>query len=152
MLKQNGLPVMRYQAAGGIVFEGDQVLLLRKNKKGEIVLPKGHIESGETPVQAAVRETQEEAGYANLEVLFDLGAQEAQFPFKGQWVIRDENYFVMRLIDREETAMSHADAAYDQRTFEVRWVALDEAETLLTFAITKGFMRRAIQWWRENRK
>lgn len=151
MPKRNGLPIVRYKAAGGIVFDGDQVLLLRKHKKGEIVLPKGHIEAGETAQQAAVRETQEEAGYANVEVLFDLGEREAQFPFKGQWVIRDENYFVMRLLDQTRMELIHADAAYDQRTFEVLWVPLAEAEGRLTFGIAKDFMKRAVHWWQQNR-
>ncbi len=142
--------IIRYHAAGGIVFDRGQVLLLRKHAFGEIVLPKGHIEAGETNEQAAVRETQEETGYANLEVLTDLGTLQAQFPFRGEWCIRHENYFVMRLIDHQCNGMDHHEADYDTHTFERMWVAVAEAETLITFEPAKSFVRRAVVWWMKN--
>lgn len=54
--------------AGGVVWrpgpEGSPLLLLVRPRTGPAVwvLPKGHIEPGETPPQAAVREVQEESG------------------------------------------------------------------------------------------
>ena len=47
--------------AGGIVFNGDTVLVLR-NLKGVSVFPKGHVELGESHEQAALREVLEESG------------------------------------------------------------------------------------------
>jgi diadenosine hexaphosphate hydrolase (ATP-forming) len=47
--------------AGGIVFNGDKVLVLR-NLKGAWVFPKGHVELGESHEQAALREVLEESG------------------------------------------------------------------------------------------
>jgi len=47
--------------AGGIVFNGDKVLVLR-NLKGVWVFPKGHVELGESHEQAALREVLEESG------------------------------------------------------------------------------------------
>ena len=47
--------------AGGIVFNGNQVLVLR-NLKGAWVFPKGHVELGESHEQAALREVLEESG------------------------------------------------------------------------------------------
>ena len=47
--------------AGGIVFNGDKVLVL-KNLKGVWVFPKGHVELGESHEQAALREVLEESG------------------------------------------------------------------------------------------
>ena len=57
----------RYSHAGGIVariVNGEQEYLLveASRKRGLWVLPKGHIETGETPEDAAVREVEEEAG------------------------------------------------------------------------------------------
>lgn len=54
--------------AGGIVFRtwrGKTKYLLVEAKKnpGELVLPKGHIEEGESPEEAAVREVYEETGF-----------------------------------------------------------------------------------------
>ena len=47
--------------AGGIVFNGDKVLVLR-NWKGVWVFPKGHVELGESREEAALREVFEETG------------------------------------------------------------------------------------------
>ncbi|MCO5174925.1 MAG: NUDIX domain-containing protein [Trueperaceae bacterium] len=48
--------------AGGVVFgPGGKVLLLRHGS-GHWVFPKGHVEQGETQLQAALREVAEEAG------------------------------------------------------------------------------------------
>ena len=47
--------------AGGIVFNGDKVLVL-KNLKGAWIFPKGHVELGESHEQAALREVLEESG------------------------------------------------------------------------------------------
>lgn len=47
--------------AGGIVFNGDRVLVL-KNWKGVWIFPKGHVELGESHEEAALREVFEESG------------------------------------------------------------------------------------------
>jgi 8-oxo-dGTP pyrophosphatase MutT (NUDIX family) len=57
----------RYSHAGGVVArtvdgEREYLLVEARRSRGEWVLPKGHIEPGETPEAAAVREVQEEAG------------------------------------------------------------------------------------------
>ena len=53
-----------YSHAGGVVArtEGgkrEYLLVEARRRRGEWVLPKGHIEPGETPEAAAVREVQE---------------------------------------------------------------------------------------------
>ena len=56
-------------ASGGIAIDKDRVLIV-KNKPdptrggdGYWGFPKGHLEEGETPIQAAIREVQEETGF-----------------------------------------------------------------------------------------
>ncbi|MBT9135578.1 MAG: Diadenosine hexaphosphate hydrolase [Firmicutes bacterium] len=48
-------------SAGGIVFFGDEVLLVT-NFRQDVVFPKGHLEPGETALEAALREVAEEVG------------------------------------------------------------------------------------------
>jgi diadenosine hexaphosphate hydrolase (ATP-forming) len=50
------------EGAGGVVFNArDEVLLIRQHD-GSWVFPKGHVDPGEDPLAAAVREVEEEAG------------------------------------------------------------------------------------------
>jgi len=147
------MDIERYKAAGGIVLDGGKVLLLRKIQEGVIVLPKGHIDPGETPVQAAVRETIEETGYTHLEVLTDLGVLQSQYPKNGTWYIRDEYYFVMRLVDHERGPVGdYDDAEHDLVTFERLWTPVAEAEGLMSFEPARSFVRRAVAWWRNDYK
>lgn len=47
--------------AGAVVFYGAHVVLLQ-NRDGSWVLPKGHVEAGESLLQTALREVREETG------------------------------------------------------------------------------------------
>ncbi|AEB11380.1 NUDIX hydrolase [Marinithermus hydrothermalis] len=48
--------------AGGVVFNPQGEVLLIRDANGYWVFPKGHLEPGETPEAAAVREVREETG------------------------------------------------------------------------------------------
>lgn len=48
--------------AGGVVFNKAGKVLLIKHRRGEWVFPKGHVDDGETLLEAAIREVEEEAG------------------------------------------------------------------------------------------
>ena len=108
-MKNKDLPRAHYRAAGGVVVHDGQVLLLDRPSRGEVRLPKGHIDPGETAAQAALREVREESGYADLSILAELGTQTVRFvdPHKKRHVTREETYFMMGLnsqaqIERDE--------------------------------------------------
>jgi 8-oxo-dGTP pyrophosphatase MutT (NUDIX family) len=141
------METVRYHAAGGIVVRGGQALLLYKKSKGETMLPKGHVEAGETLEAAALRETREETGYLHLRLLAHLGTAPARFRRQRQEIIREETYFLMELLDdaRDESQI-HADAQYDRAVFELRWTPVTSAPEQLTFEPAKTFARRAAEW------
>jgi 8-oxo-dGTP pyrophosphatase MutT (NUDIX family) len=51
-----------HRSAGGLVVDDERILLISTQTGRRWQLPKGHIEEGETAVQAAVREVREETG------------------------------------------------------------------------------------------
>jgi 8-oxo-dGTP pyrophosphatase MutT (NUDIX family) len=63
--------------AGGVVFIGDKVFLL-KNEKGEWVLPKGIIHSGDISNEVAIQRVKEEAGIT-AEIVSSAGRTNYEF-------------------------------------------------------------------------
>jgi 8-oxo-dGTP pyrophosphatase MutT (NUDIX family) len=140
-----------YHAAGGIIIDGNKVLLLRKPALGEVVLPKGHVEPGETPEQTALRETVEETGYQRPRIVAPLGTEQARYVYRGKQYTRDETYFLMALDDHGRTAApEHDDADHDRATFELAWTLLDEAPGLMSFEPARTFVRRAVELHRQE--
>lgn len=90
----NGV-VQRYSAGGIIVrVEHDEVMvsLARQHGRTSYILPKGTVEDGESMIDTALREIEEEAGFTELELLDDLGTR-ARYNFKKtRWVIT--HYFL----------------------------------------------------------
>ncbi len=69
-------------SAGGVVIRknsGTLEVLLIKDRFGRWTWPKGHIEPGETPERAALREINEETGLNTLRVEAKLGEQQYYF-------------------------------------------------------------------------
>jgi 8-oxo-dGTP pyrophosphatase MutT (NUDIX family) len=137
-LQGSGSELVRYQAAGGVVVDGDRVLVLRRPSWGEMRLPKGHIDPGETPRATALREVSEESGYADLEIVADLGTQVVEFDWNERHYVRDERYFLMRLRSEQKLARNR----HDEHQFIPDWVTWDEAITLLTFEAEREWVRR----------
>ncbi len=135
-------PSPDYYAAGGVIVRPpQQVLVLERPSRGEIRLPKGHIDPGESPLHAARREIAEESGFCHLRLLADLGSQRVAFPYQGRTWVREERYF---LFLRDGAA--EPDAAPEEQ-FRPRWVTWEEAERLLTFAAEREWLRRGRRAW-----
>lgn len=128
----------RYTAAGGVIVWDERILVLRWPSHGEVRLPKGHVETGETVPGAALREVREESGYTNLEIEADLGSQRVAFDDEGRRVIRTERYFLMTLEGEAERPPRGGEAKFDPM-----WVTWDEALNLLTFEAEREWVRRA---------
>lgn len=134
------MALKQYAAAGGVVIDDERMLLLDRPLRREVRLPKGHIDPGETAAQAALRETTEESGYDDLEILDDLGSQVVRFTFQGNDFIRTEHYFLMRLVSPRTTPRNPKDEAQ----FTPIWLPLAEAVRRLTFDAEQQFAQRAI--------
>jgi len=60
-------------SAGGVVVNDGRILVVFQRQSNTWALPKGHIEAGESPVEAARREITEETGLTDLRLVRSLG-------------------------------------------------------------------------------
>lgn len=111
--------------SAGIIVQGDRVLMVRRRvKEGELMwqFPAGGIEAGESPEQAAVRETQEETGLT-VEAVKVLG--DRVHPKTGRLM----HYVACAPISGE------AHVADDEELAEVAWVAHGEIATYVPYGL-----------------
>ncbi len=137
--------IIRYSTGGGVVFNDDLILLLERPSRQEVRLPKGHIEEDESAEHAALRETTEEAGYDDLQIVADLGSQIVEFDYKKDHYIRTEQYFVMRLLSHHQIERPKD----DQEDFVPVWVPKEEAIHRLTFEAEREVVQRALEIMRQ---
>ena len=80
-------------AAGGVVIIDNQFVAIERN--GIPDLPKGHIERGESPEVAALREVEEETGITDLEIIKELPATWHCYLLQNQWTIKKTSWYLM---------------------------------------------------------
>jgi ADP-ribose pyrophosphatase YjhB (NUDIX family) len=131
------VPINRYDAAGGVVVRGEKVLVLIRRERNDIRLPKGHIEHGETPQEAALREVTEESGFSDLEICNDLGTQRVEFERNGKRTIRTEHYFLMMLCSEQNQNQPEPDRL-------PVWLDWGDALEQLTYDAEKEWIRKAL--------
>ncbi len=125
--------VRRHHSAGAVVFDGGRCLVLRRGR--EWVFPKGHVEPGETPRDAARREVLEETGLI-VEVGAPLGSTRYEFQSgDGRWNRKVVDWFV----GRREGGELRLEPIFDEGLFLGR----PEAIARLTFPGDRDIARRA---------
>ncbi len=84
-------------AAGGLVVINNSIVAIERN--GIPDLPKGHIEKGESPDVAAVREVQEETAISNLSIIKQLPSTQHCYMLNNQWTLKHTSWYLMRTDD-----------------------------------------------------
>jgi len=126
--------------AGGVIYrvERDDVeflLVTARKRPDEWVFPKGHIEIGETPEQAAVREVREESGVSADVISF---LEDVHIRLSGEdQVVR---YFLMRAVQRGVPGEGRRSL----------WLPAEDALSRLTFDEARGSLRKALDAMRER--
>jgi len=116
-------------SAGGVIFEDKTVLLIQvQNLKGDKVwtFPKGHLEPGETPEQAALREVAEETGW-ECEITSDLYKAEYSFMRGEMLVDKDVRWFLVKRVGGDGLPKT------PDEVFDMKWLPLEEAEQELIY-------------------
>jgi 8-oxo-dGTP pyrophosphatase MutT (NUDIX family) len=132
--------LVEYVAAGGVIIDDGKMLLLDRPHRGEIRLPKGHVDPGESHDETALRESVEETGYGDLEIVEDLGERVVEFDSEGRHYRRTEHYYLMRPLSHRQVSRSPK----DEKQFRPMWVPMAEAATMLTYLAEQEVASRAV--------
>lgn len=81
-------------AAGGVVIIDNKFVAIERN--GIPDLPKGHIEKGESPEVAAIREVEEETGIKDLEIIKELPSTWHCYLLDNQWTVKKTSWYLMK--------------------------------------------------------
>lgn len=89
------------EAAGGVVKNAEgKVLLIFRNGKWD--LPKGKIDKGETPKQAAVREVEEETGISGLKIIRALEPSYHTYKKGEEIILKKTHWYEMTSDDKKQ--------------------------------------------------
>jgi 8-oxo-dGTP pyrophosphatase MutT (NUDIX family) len=128
------------ESAGGIVFRlerGKPRYLLIRDSYRNWGFPKGHLEPGEEPATAAVREVGEETGLRSLLVRGLIDTIDWDFRFRGQAIHKVCHFFLMEA-RRTRTSPQRAEGIT-----ACRWMSFDEAQRRISYKNARSVLRRA---------
>jgi len=131
------MKTVQHRSAGGLVVLGSRILLISTQAGRRWQLPKGHIEEGETPEQAAVREVREETGVTSR-VVAPLPGVEYWFVERGAHRIHKQvDYFLLDYLSGDT-------ADFDPHEVSgAEWFPWDEGLAKLSFENERRVVERA---------
>jgi 8-oxo-(d)GTP phosphatase len=125
-------------AAGGVLWRSAvesgalEVALIHRDRYGDWSLPKGKIEPGETAPVAAVREIEEETGYAA-----ELGRWLLALSYPVELGTKKVTYWAARTLGGEFVPNDEVD--------ELVWVPVKEAIKQVTYSLDRKVLRRFVK-------
>jgi 8-oxo-dGTP pyrophosphatase MutT (NUDIX family) len=140
-------------SAGGVVVRGEaaledeQVVVIvptRRAPDGSRVLglPKGHVDAGETALQAAEREVREETGIV-AEPVHELGETRYWYRRDGHTIAKSVSFYLFRYVEGDTDD-------HDDEVEEARWIGLTEAQTALTHTGEREMVTRAVTYLEQD--
>lgn len=128
-------------SAGGVVVRGEQVVVIvptRRAGNGSrvLALPKGHVDPGESNLQAATREVREETGVL-AEPVRELGESRYWYRRDGRSVGKSVTFYLFDYVSGDT-------ADHDDEVLEARWIDLREALTTLSYEGERAMIELAL--------
>jgi ADP-ribose pyrophosphatase YjhB (NUDIX family) len=111
-------------AAGGIVVKDGKIVSIVRN--GIPDLPKGHIEKGESPEQAALREVEEETGIDKLQIVKPLPSTWHCYFEHEEWKLKRTYWYLM-----ESEMDLQAKPQTEEGISEVKLIGAEEIDSFL---------------------
>jgi 8-oxo-dGTP pyrophosphatase MutT (NUDIX family) len=127
---------------------GEQVIVIVPTRRAAdgsrvLALPKGHVDPGETPVQAAEREVREETGVVATPVR-ELGETRYWYRRDGRTIGKSVSFFLFTYLEGDI-------ADHDDEVEEVRWLDLAEARQALSHAAERDVVALAMAYLGKDR-
>jgi 8-oxo-dGTP diphosphatase len=126
-------------SAGGVLYrivDSRLEILVIEPKNGVFALPKGLIEKGEKPEEAAVREVKEETGCLG-EIEDFLGKVEYWYVLEGIRIHKFVYYYLMKYVSGDPSR-------HDSEVLSARWVPAEEVLSLLKFKNEREIIGKAL--------
>ena len=130
-------------SAGGVVFrraDDGPVFLLIRDSYDNWGFPKGHLEPGEAPETAALREVTEETGLGELALRAELRTIDWYFRFRGRLIHKVCHFYLM------ETAQAETCPQRAEGITACRWAPYDDAVRLISYQNAREVLARARAW------
>jgi diadenosine hexaphosphate hydrolase (ATP-forming) len=129
--------------AGGVVFNQAGDVLILQHANGTWVFPKGHIDPGETSLQAAVREVEEEAGV-------QARCSDPDVMLTTRYVNDRQERRVIYWFPllTEATTLHLRESLFPDGSF----LPPGKARTMLSYEEDKELLDTMLEWWQEHQK
>ena len=111
-------------AAGGIVVKNGKIVTITRHDIPD--LPKGHIEKGESPEQAALREVEEETGIGKLQIVKPLPSTWHCYFEHEEWKLKRTYWYLM-----QSEADLQAKPQTEEGISEVKLIGAEEIDSFL---------------------
>jgi 8-oxo-dGTP pyrophosphatase MutT (NUDIX family) len=140
---------VRERSAGGVVVRGGEVVVIVPTRRASdgskvLALPKGHIDPGETEIEAATREVREETGVVG-EPVRELGESRYWYRRDGQTIPKSVSFFLFDYVEGDTDD-------HDDEVEQARWITLADAQRELSHAAEREMVQRAVAYLEESRK
>jgi 8-oxo-dGTP pyrophosphatase MutT (NUDIX family) len=135
-------------SAGGVVIRGEEVVVIVPTRRAAdgsrvLALPKGHVDPGETPVQAAQREVREETGIF-AEPVTELGETRYWYRRDGRTIGKAVAFYLFEHVEGDT-------GDHDDEVEEVRWIGLKQAQQELSHAAEREMVALAMAYLDKDR-
>lgn len=136
---------MKYEiSSGGVVFKkfnNQLFILMLLDKNDNWTFPKGLVEDGELPENAAGREIGEEVGIYKIKIMATLSPVQYWYKFEGELIKKTVHYFLFEELEGEFPKPQN-----NEGIKEVKWFELEEAINIV------GYRKTNVKLLEETRK
>ncbi|MDP3793586.1 MAG: NUDIX domain-containing protein [Candidatus Uhrbacteria bacterium] len=135
---------MRHEiSAGGIIYRRRGVhieIFFIKDPYGRWTFPKGHQESGETLIETAIREIEEETGLSHLRFIAPIGRTSFHFRQKGHLIQKAVHFFLFEALPTAQEKMTGEGAIW-----EASWIRAHQAFSMSGYRNLDRLLSKALR-------